>query len=122
MIECKRCACEAIIKNGLVRGQQRYRCQKCALNFVVGDKRVDENLRVKRALAVILYSIGKASFNMLGHIFGVSRSLTFRWIKEETDTLPESAISGTIKEMEFDEMWHFIESKKQKMDHQGGGS
>jgi len=69
---------------------------------------------VKKALAVILYSLGKASFNMLGKIFGHSPSLLYRWIVEEMAKLPEPAVAGDIKEMEFDEMWHFIGSKNTK--------
>ena len=38
------------------------------------------------------------------------------------EALPEPEAPGDIKEMEFDEMWHFIGSKKQALDHQGGGS
>lgn len=33
---------------------------------------------VKKALAAILYSLGKASFGMLAHIFWVARSLTYQ--------------------------------------------
>ncbi|MGH8551469.1 MAG: transposase-like zinc-binding domain-containing protein [Methylococcales bacterium] len=78
MIVCKRCGGDGAVKNGIVRGQQRDRCRTCAYNFIAGDRRVDDELIVKKALAVILYSLGKASFNRLGHIFGVSRSLTYR--------------------------------------------
>lgn len=112
MVTCKRCGNEQSVKNGKVRGKTRYKCKKCGLNFVEGDGRVNESLVVKKALAVILYSLGKASFNMLGKIFGHSPSLLYRWIVEEMAKLPEPAIPGDIKEMEFDEMWHFIGSKK----------
>ena len=114
MATCKRCGCEQSVKNGKVRGKARYKCKKCSLNFVEGDERVNESLVVKKALAVILYSLGKASFNMLGKIFGHSPSLLYRWIVEEMAKLPEPAVPGDIKEMEFDEMWHFISSKKTK--------
>lgn len=114
MATCKRCACEQSVKNGKVRGKARYNCKKCSLNFVEGDERVSESLVVKKALAVILYSLGKASFNMLGKLFGHSPSLLYRWIVEEMAKLPEPAVPGDIKEMEFDEMWHFIGSKKTK--------
>ena len=69
-------------------------------------------LAVKKALAVVLYSLAKASFGMLGKVFGVSRSLTYRWIRDEADTLPDPEVPGDIKEMEFDERWHFMGSKK----------
>ena len=114
MNQCKRCQSDKIIKNGTVRGKPRNRCKACGYNFIEGDERIKETLVVKKALATILYSLGKASFGMLGKIFGVNRSLTYRWIKEEAHKLPESLISGEISEMEFDEMWHFIGSKKTK--------
>jgi hypothetical protein len=82
------------------------------MNFIEGDERRDERLVAKKALAVLLYALGKASFGMLGKIFGVSRSLTYRWIRDEAAKFPEPIVSGAIEEMEFDEMWHFIGSKK----------
>src|SRR5919106_4848479 len=114
MATCKRCGCEQSVKNGKVRGKARYKCKKWGLNFVEGDGRVNESLVVKKALAVILYALGKASFNMMGKIFGHSPSLLYRWIVEEMAKLPEPSVPGDIKEMEFDEMWHFIGSKKTK--------
>ena len=122
MVQCKQCQSSHFVKNGIVRGKARYRCKDCGCNFTQGDDRVKEDLVVKRALAIILYSLGKASFGFLGKLFGVSRSIPYRWIKEEAEKIAEPRISGDIKEMEFDEMWHFIGSKKQKMDHQSGGS
>lgn len=102
------------MKNGFVRNKARYKCKDCGLNFVEGDKRVKENLVVKKALAVILYSLGKASCGFLGKLFGVSRSIPYHWIKEAGEKIGEPQISGDIKEMEFDEMWHFVGSKKTK--------
>ncbi|GAB6161950.1 hypothetical protein JCM12298_11090 [Desulfothermus naphthae] len=43
--------------------------------------------------------------------------MTYRWIKEEAESLPEPVISNEIKEIEFDEMWHFIQSKKTESVH-----
>lgn len=111
MTQCKRCQSESIIKNGIVRGNPRYKCKLCGYNFIEGDGRFNESLVVKKALAVILYSLGKASFGMLGKIFGVNRSLTYRWIRDEAEKLPEPVVFGEISEMEFDEMWHFVDSK-----------
>ena len=122
MISCKRCQSVQVVKNGEVRGQQRYRCRDCHYNFVAGDRRVNESLAAKKALAVILYSLSKASFGMLGRIFGVSRTLAYRWIKGEAEALPEPEVPGDVKEMEFDEMWHFIGSKKQALAHRSAGS
>ncbi len=114
MVACKRCNSLKIVKNGFVRKKQRYLCKSCDCNFVNGDARLKESVAVKKALSVILYSLGKASFGFLGKLFGVSRSLTYRWIRAEAESLPEPDISNDIQEIEFDEMWHFIQSKKTK--------
>lgn len=65
-------------------------------------------------MSVILYSLGKASFGFLAKLFGVSRTTTYKWIKQIAGDIEEPAISSSIKEIEFDEMWHFIQSKKTK--------
>ena len=44
----------------------------------------------------------------------IHTSLMYRWISKKAEDLPEPAITTDIKEMEFDEMWHFIGSKKTK--------
>ena len=112
MNRCKQCEGKDFVKNGRVRGQQRYRCKSCGLNFVVGDKRVKEDTAIKRAFAVILYSLGKSSYGFIAKLFGVTRPAVRKWLKREAGLLPEPTIPATIEEMEFDEMWHFIGSKK----------
>ena len=82
MATCKHCGFGESVKHGRVRGKQRYRCKHCGLHFVEGDGRVKESLVAKKAMAVVLYSLAKASFGMLGNVFGVSRALAYRWIKE----------------------------------------
>jgi len=98
----------------MARGAQRYLCKECGLNFIEGDARVKQTTTVKKALAVILYSLGKASFHMIGKILGHSPSIIYRWIVAEMNKIQDPVIPGDIKEMEFDEMWHFIGSKKTK--------
>jgi transposase len=111
MPECKNCKSKIVVKNGLIRGKQRYKCKICGYNFVVGDGRTNERIAAKKAMCIILYSLGKASYNMLAHIFDTWPSLVYRWIVEAGAKLPEREISGEIKQMEFDEMWHFIGKK-----------
>ena len=112
MIRCKNCNSELMIKSGKVNGKQRYCCKECGYHFTQGDGRTNERIAAKKAMCVILYSLGKASFRMLAKIFNTSPSLTYRWIIEAGAKLPEQEICGDIKQMEFDEMWHFIKNKK----------
>ncbi len=114
MLHCKNCESEKCIKNGFVREVQRYRCKECGYNFIIGDRRINESTEIKKALAIILYSLGKSSFGFLGKLFGVSRTTPYKWIKKSAEAIAEPTIDSSITEIEFDEMWHFIQSKKPK--------
>ena len=110
---CKKCASEKVVKNGVVVGKQRYRCKECKFNFREGDNRTNERTIAKKALCVLLYAMGKGSFRMMGRLLGIDHTLVYRWIRAFGESLPEPEISGEITQMEFDEMWHFIGSKKE---------
>ena len=114
MPECKNCKSKRVVKNGIVRGKQRYKCKECDYNFVAGDGRTNEKIAAKKAMCVLLYSLSKASYNGLARIFDTWPSLVYRWIVEAGAKLPDETVPGDIKHMEFDEMWHFVGSKKEK--------
>jgi hypothetical protein len=112
MPRCKNCASEHTVKNGKVREKQRFRCKDCGFNFVEGDARTNEKIAAKKAMLVLLYSLGKASFNLLARLFDTWPSQVYRWVAQEGLSLPDQEVSGAIQEMEFDEMWHFVQTKK----------
>jgi len=112
MPECKNCKSKKVIKSGKVREKQRYKCKECGYHFVVGGRADERKIQALKALCVLLYSLGKGSYNMMGKLFGRNRSLIYRWIREAGLNTEEPTINGEIAEIEFDEMWHFIESKK----------
>ena len=112
MCICKRCENQEAVKNGHRRGKQRYKCKSCGLNFVIGDDRIKKETTIKRAFAVILYSLGKSSYGFIAKLFLVTRASVLKWLKKEGSSIEEPKVPSTIKEMEFDEMWHFLGSKK----------
>jgi transposase len=109
---CKNCHSTNVVKSGKVRGKQRFKCKDCGLRFVEGDGGTNEKIIALKALCVVFYSLGKTSYNMLGKIFGRDRSLIYRWIREAGLLTEEPVIDGEIREIAFDEMRHFIQSKK----------
>jgi transposase len=112
MVECKNCGSEKTVKSGQLRGKQRYKCKQCKYFFVEGDQRTNKKIAALKALCVLFYAIGKGSYGCLGKIFDRDRSLVYRWIKQAGLDTNEPIVSEDIKEMEFDEMWHFVGSKK----------
>src|SRR5215469_542844 len=114
MPRCKKCDSSNAIKSGVVSGKQRYKCKDCGCNFREGDERTNEKVAAKKALCVLLYAMAKGSYRMMGRILKIDHTLVYRWIRSYGENLPETKVSGEISQMEFDEMWHFIGSKKTK--------
>ena len=112
---CRYCGSEKTHKSGKIRGKQRYKCKDCGKNFLETDGRIKETTTAKRALAVMLYTFSKASYNFLAKkIFHCSPTTVMNWIKKASAEVKMPEITNDIKEIEFDEMWHFIGSKKTK--------
>lgn len=111
MIKCKRCEGSGIVKPGLNKGTQRYRCKDCHYHFIEGDRRMSKEVEM-RSLAVLLYSQGKGSYGFISKLLNKSRSTIYRWVKKLAESLPDPVIDENIKEVEIDEMWHYLERKK----------
>jgi transposase-like protein len=51
MVVCYRCGGERSVKNGLMQGQQRYKCKECGYNFIDKPRR-------GRSQAVLAMNLG----------------------------------------------------------------
>ena len=107
---CKHCCRTNTVKNGIQKGRQNYFCKDCNRNFV--PPRDKSSYEAIKKLAVILYGSGGNSFNYLASLFGVCPATVYNWVKKYAEDLEEMKVSPHIKEIEIDEMWHFIRSKK----------
>jgi transposase len=57
-IICKKCGSSHCVKNGYIRGNQRYKCKNCGCNFKLGDSRGKIKPETK-ALGMLMYGSGK---------------------------------------------------------------
>ena len=105
-LRCKRGGSAEHVKNGLMRGKQRYRCKARGLNFTDTPPR-GMPPRVKVA-AVLLYLSGP-SMNRTAKLLGVSTPGVMTWIEQFAKAYarkPEP--EGRAPVVELDEMWHFL--------------
>ena len=72
MLICKKCNSENCVKNGFVRGKQRYCCKECGCNFIEGDARTSPSIIVMKSAIILMYTMCKASYRVLGRIFRVN--------------------------------------------------
>ena len=108
-LRCKGCGSEEQVKNGLMRGKQRYRCKGCGLNFTDTPPR-GMPLALK-ATAVLLYVSG-LSMNRTAKLLGVSTPSVQAWIEQFAGAhaqKPEPV--GRALVVELDEMWHYLKKR-----------
>ena len=119
-LRCKRCGSREQVKNGLMRGRQRYRCRGCGLNFTDTPPR-GMPLQIK-ATAVLLYISG-LSMNRTAKLLGVSTPSIQAWIEQFAQTYaakPEP--EGRAVVVELDEMWHYLKKDRQALGLEGARS
>ena len=105
-LRCKGCGSEEHVKNGLMRGKQRYRCRACGLDFT--DTPPRGMPLAGKAAAVLLYVSG-LSMNRTAKLLGVSTPTVQAWLErfaEDHAKKPEP--EGRALVIELDEMWHYL--------------
>jgi len=119
-LRCKGCGAEEHVKNGFMRGKQRYRCKACGLNFTDTPPR-GMPLRVK-VEAVLLYLSG-LSMNRTAKLLGVSTPSVQAWIERFAEVYAQKPEpEGRAVVVELDEMWHFLKKDRQALGVEGSGS
>ena len=119
-LRCKGCGGEEHVKNGFMRGKQRYRCKACGLNFTDTPPR-GTPLRVK-VEAVLLYLSG-LSMNRTAKLLGVSTPSVQVWIERFAEVYAQKPEpEGRAVVVELDEMWHFLKKVRQALGLEGSGS
>src|SRR3569832_2001296 len=109
-LRCKGCGGEEHVKNGFMRGKQRYRCKACGLNFTDTPRR-GMPLRVK-VEAVLLYLSG-LSMNRTAELLGVSTPSVQAWSERFAEVYAQKpAPEGRAVVVELDEMWHFLKKSR----------
>jgi transposase-like protein len=109
-LRCKRCGSEEHVKNGFMRGKQRYRCEACGLNFTDTPPR-GMPLRLK-VEAVLLYLSG-LSMNRTAKLLGVSTPTVQAWIERFAQVYAQKPEpEGRAVVVELDEMWHYLKKSR----------
>ena len=112
-LSCKKCHGSTHVKNGFVHGNQRYLCKKCGHRFT--DTPGNGYPIDMRYNAAILYLCG-LSISCTAFLLGVAPSTVQAWLEWVATEHPPKAIPrGTVVVIELDEMWHFLNSKDEKL-------
>lgn len=118
-ILCKHCGKDNAVKNGHVRGKQRYECKACGKTFRVGDLR--EKYTNEKRLRVIKWYLEGAGIMSIERMEKVSNPLIIKWIRKFSKILrhqlkevkiPDDA--KKIEIIELDELFSYCQKKLTK--------
>ncbi|MFJ1425009.1 IS1 family transposase [Capnocytophaga canimorsus] len=109
-MDCPICKSKNKIKNGIIKGVQRYKCKDCGRNYTVAHKSTAK-LPSQRRLGLMMYLEG-LSFHSIGRILGVSHVAVMNWVKKYGSQLEEIKNEKPISVVEIDELHSYLQSKK----------
>lgn len=108
-MNCPKCKSENHVKDGIVKGKQRYFCKECKYRYTVEHLGKPIELR-KAALYLYLEGLG---FRSIERFLKVSNVTVMNWIKsfgKEVESLKK--VDGSIEIVEMDELHTYIGFKK----------
>ncbi len=106
-MKCPRCKSESNVKNGIIKGVQRYKCKNCHFNFTVEIKSTAQPVDVKK-IGIMLYLLG-LGFNPISRLLNVSHVTVIKWIEKYGGQLRELKTEKPVKIIGPDEMQRYYE-------------
>ncbi len=108
-MECPKCKSKTSVKDGIVKGRQRYLCKECKYRYTV-EYRGKHNSFKKLALQLYLEGLG---FRSISRILKVSNVTVLNWIKSFGKQIKEyKRVEGNLEIIEMDELHTYIGEKK----------
>jgi len=88
MRTCPQCSSTQVIKSGVIKNRQRYKCKACGYHFTVDKlgKKIDDYYVTK---ALQLYVEG-VSYREIERILGVSHVSVINWVRKYKVQRPEN--------------------------------
>src|SRR5215213_6974456 len=118
-LRCKRCGSEEQVKNGFMKGLQRYR-KACGLNFTETPPR---GMPLDIKLTAVLLYVSGLSMNHTAKMLGVSTPSVMTWIEQFAKAYAQKpAPEGRAVVVELGEMWHSLKKVQQALGLDGLGS
>lgn len=110
-ITCPACSSLNIKKNGINKQRkQRYRCNGCGKQFIL-EYRYRAYLKQIREL-VLPMCLNGSGIRDISRVLRISATTVMKLISQAANNLPPVQLPARIADVELDEMWTFIEKKK----------
>lgn len=117
MESCKFCFSDKFVKNGFVRGKQRYKCKHCFKSQVFGDERIKYPDYLKQ-VAITMY-VNNCGIRRIGAILNIPFQYVSNWVldagqKIEQMVKEQPKESRNISILEMDELYTYVKKRQEK--------
>ena len=113
---CPKCQSEQLVRSGVVKNRQRWKCKSCQYHFTVNKlgKRIDSYYVIK---ALQLYIEG-VSYREIERLLGVSHVSVMNWVKQYNVKPPENQdYRPTYKILNHAELSAFFQERENISGH-----
>lgn len=114
-MQCPACDSTDFIKNGSVRGKQKYMCKKCDTQFV--ENPTNKKIPPEEWNLVDKLLLEKIPIAGISRVCGISEPWLQQYINRKYENIPrEIIVEETNRRLtiECDEMWSFVQNKGNK--------
>ena len=118
-MNCKHCGSTNLVKNGIIKEKQRYKCKSCLKTCREGDNR--ERYSLDKKLKVIKSYLEGVGIMSIERLEGVPNPLIIYWIKkfskilrQNLNNIPIPEDAKEIEILEVDEMFSYCKKKRPK--------
>ncbi len=108
MVNCPKCGSQHCVKDGIVKGKQRYQCKTCHYRHTVRYRGANNDVK-RQALELYLEGLG---FRSIGRFLKYSHVAVYNWIKSYGAGIEELRSDSGVEVVEMDEMHTYIGRKK----------
>jgi len=116
-MDCPKCRSSHHVKDGIVRGKQRYKCKNCHYHYTV-ERKSDVKTPEIRRLALEMYLEG-LGFRSIGRVLKISYGTVYRWVKEWSSHVSFPRRENPMETIELEKMLAYLQSKKATDLHYG---
>jgi IS1 family transposase/transposase-like protein len=110
-ITCPTCSSLNIKKNGINKQtKQRYRCNGCGKQFIL--KYANQAYLKHIRELIVPTCLNSSGIRDIARVLRVSATTVIKVIRQSAQLLPPENLPERIADLELDEMWSFIEKKK----------
>ena len=106
---CPRCKGTSKVKDGVIKGKQRYKCKECNFRYTSEDKTEKRNALKRQSLELYLEGLG---FRSIGRFLKISHVSVYNWIKSYGEKIDNLRKKESSKIVEIDELHTYVGSKK----------